>query len=46
MRVPSKDDDNISIGQVFDESKQVEFNTLKLVKCIDYIGLSEYNPVP
>lgn len=33
-------------SSLFDEHKAIEFGGLKLVKCLEYIGLSDFNPVP
>lgn len=46
VRTPQKEDHNLSLSHIFDEKRQVDFSSLKLVKCLEYIGLSDFNPVP
>jgi len=45
VKLPSREDDNW-LSYLYDEKSAVEFSSLKLVKCVENIGLSDFNPVP
>jgi len=46
VRLPTRENEVASIANVFDEKKTIDLGSVKLVKCVDFIGLSDFNPVP
>lgn len=46
VRLPTRENEVSSIANVFDEKKTIDLGSVKLVKCVDFIGLSDFNPVP
>lgn len=45
VQAPIREQDLVSLSHIFSDEKAVEFSTLKLIKCVDSISLSEHNPV-
>lgn len=46
MRLPTREAEPVSIVQVFEDKKNIDLGSVKLVKCVDFIGLSDFNPIP